>query len=77
MALDVHRGSRVTVVTPDATDVVGAVNQNEVVEAGLLQSYRGGDRTETGADDRDVMVRDGVGHHDRASAPDREQQSRE
>src|SRR5437660_994771 len=56
VALDVHRSAGVAVVAPDATDVGGTVDQDEVVEAGLLQAHCGGDRTEAGADDRDVVV---------------------
>jgi hypothetical protein len=38
-------------------DIAGTVDQYEIVESGLLQPHRGGDRTEAGADDRDVVMR--------------------
>ena len=57
VALDVHRGTRVGVVAPHAADVAGAVDKHEVVETRLLQPHRGGDRTEAGANDRDVVMR--------------------
>jgi hypothetical protein len=31
--------------------------EDEIVESGLLQPHGGGDRTEAGADDRDVLMR--------------------
>jgi AcrR family transcriptional regulator len=58
VTLDVHRGARIGVVTPDTTDVLGTIDQDEVVDVSLPKPHRRGDRAEPGTDDRDVVMRD-------------------
>jgi len=63
MTLHVDGSTGIVVVPPDSADVSGAIQQDEVVESCLLQTDRGRDATEAGADDRNVIVGYGaVGH---------------
>ena len=53
MRLDVAGAARVGVVPPGAADVLGLLQDDEVVDAGLLQLDRHAEPGEPGADDDD------------------------
>ncbi len=57
VARDVAGAARVGVVAPGAADVGAALEDREVVEAGVHELDGHGDAREAGADDRDVGVR--------------------
>jgi hypothetical protein len=63
LALHVDRGARIVVVAPDPADVTGAIQQNEIVKTGPSQTDRGRDATETGTDDRNMVVGDKTARH--------------
>ena len=52
----VAAAARVGVVAPGAAEVVGALEQDEVLDPGLAQPYAEADAGEPGPDDRDAVV---------------------
>ena len=57
---DVALTARIGVRLPRAADVVGALDEHEVVDPLLLEADREAQAGEAGADDRDAHVRDGA-----------------
>src|SRR5207247_8042881 len=53
---DVAGAAGVGVVPPGAAEVVGALEHQEVVDAGLAEPDRGAEPAEAAADDRDAQV---------------------
>ena len=56
MRLHIARAARIGVIAPDAADVAGAFEDNEVVDAFLLEPDGGADSTEAAADNCDLHV---------------------
>ena len=59
---DVARRTGIRVVPPGAADAVGALEDDEVVDAGLGQLDRGAEAGEAGTDDQGVVDAVAVGH---------------
>ena len=63
VALDVARRARIDVLPPGSTDTVGALDDQQVIDAFAPQRHRCGESTETGPDD----------HHSRRAAASQRQ----